>query len=300
MAPFINASFSDAVRFNGQKRVNAALGEEMCVLLSLLDDFLVIGRDQRCTEVGFRILLDTFREIGLPFVDSKTESPRQCLEFLGVLFFLENSVWHMGLPADKHADLRGKLLELVATPRKKNVRKHALLSVAGSLGFLHPIFPAGRPWCSEMFRLAHAGGYRALDWQHPTANLRADCRAWLRVISLAPPSISLNRSVPSTPHLRITGDAAGSEGFGAFCVAGSFWSPWDGELVASQPGVSSTLQELFCAVVSIRLWIGGVPRGALVEYWTGNACMVDDLRKGRSSITPINSLLIHLSQICIN
>ena len=105
---------------------------------------------------------------------------------------------------------------------------------------------------------------------------------------------------PVVPHLRITGDAAGSEGFGAFCVAGSFWSPWNDDLVAGQPGVSSTLQELFCAVVCVRLWIGRVPRGALVEYWTDNACMVDDLRKGRSSITPINSLLIHLAQICID
>ena len=300
MAPFIYASFSDAVRFIVQKRANAALGDDQCVVLSLLDDFLIIGRSKRCADVGFKILLNTFREIGLPFVDSKTESPRQRIEFLGVLFFLHHSIWHMGLPDDKHADLRGKLLEIVLTPRRKNVRKHTLLSVAGSLGFLHPIFPAGRPWCSEMFRLAHAGGYRALDWQHPTASLRDDCRAWLRVISVAPPSISLNRTVPSLPHLRITGDAAGSEGFGAFCTAGSFWSPWNDDLVSGQPGVSSTLQELFCAVVCVRLWIGRVPRGALVEYWTDNACMVDDLRKGRSSIVPINSLLIHLARICID
>ena len=301
MAPFIYASFSDAVRFIVQKRVNTAVGIDNCVLLTLLDDFLVIGRTKAYAETAFRILLDTFIEIGLPFVDSKTESPRQRIEFLGVLFFLSRSSgWHMGLPADKHADLRGKLLAIATIPSKRSIRKHALLSVAGSLGFVHPIFPAGRPWCSEMFRLAHAGGYKALDWQHSTSNLRADCRSWLRAISLKAPSIPLNTSVPSAAHLIITGGAAGTEGYGAYCTHGSFWSPWQQDLVAKQPGVSSTLQGLFCAVVSIRLWGSWVPRGSVLEYWTDNECMVDDLRKGRTSITPINSLIIQISHICIN
>jgi hypothetical protein len=182
---------------------------------------------------------------------------------------------------------------------RTTVRKHDLLSVAGSLGFAHPIVPLGRPRCSEMFLLAHRGGYKPNHFQHTTADLRSDCRAWLREISLVSPRRPILESVPTVAHLRVTGDAAGTEGFGAFCTFGSFWCPWQSTLVAKQPGVSSTLQELFCAVTATMLWKHLVPPGQVLEYWTDNDCMVHDLRKGRSSIKPINSLLILISEICL-
>ena len=43
-----------------------------------------------------------------------------------------------------------------------------------------------------------------------------------------------------------------------------------------------------------------MPRGSVLEYWTDNECMVDDLRKGRTSVTPINSLIIQIPHICID
>ena len=298
MAPFIYASFSDAVRFVVQSRINKLIGEDNCVILSLLDDFLVIGRDKMACEAGFRILLSTFDEICLPFVQSKTESPTQHIEFLGILFSFDPAQgWCIGLPSDKHEDLRGKLLRMVNC--KTTVRKHDLLSLAGSLGFAHPVVPLGRPRCSEMFRLAHRGGYSPKHFQHTTADLRDDCRAWLRSISLVSPRQPISVAVPAVAHLRVAGDAAGTEGFGAFCNFGSFWCPWHPSLVAKQPGVSSTLQELFCAVTAIELWKHLVPSGQVLEYWTDNDCMVHDLRKGRSSIKPINSLLILISEICV-
>jgi hypothetical protein len=298
MAPFIYASFSDAVRFVVQRRINALIGEDNCVILSLLDDFLVIGRDKMACEAGFRILLATFKEICLPFVDSKTESPTQCIEFLGILFTFSPTLgWSIGLPSDKHEDLRGKLLRIVNC--KTTVRKHDLLSLAGSLGFAHPIVPLGRPRCSEMFLLAHRGGYNLKHFQHVTGDLRVDCRAWLRSISLTAPRRPISVSAPLVAHLKVTGDAAGTEGYGAFCTSGSFWGPWEPRMVAKQPGVSSTLQELFCAVTAIMLWKHLVPTGQVLEYWTDNDCMVHDLRKGRSSIKSINSLLIMISEICL-
>ena len=86
MAPFIYTSVSDAVRFVVQTRINLALGEDQVVVLTLIGDFLVIGRDQQRCAVAHDILLSTFRQLNLPFVMEKTEGPRQAIEFLGIWF----------------------------------------------------------------------------------------------------------------------------------------------------------------------------------------------------------------------
>ena len=298
MAPFIYSQVSDAVRFIVQSRINIALNGDQAVILTLLDDFLVIGRTRHATQVAFDILLTTFRELGLPFVDDKTEGPRQEIEFLGVWFALDPlRGWMMGLPADKHKDLRSKLKEVFE--RRGKMFKHAILSVAGKLGFANPILPLGRPRVSELFRLAHAGGgYQAKHWVHVTQDAKVDCRAWFLQLGTVPPLRSVNIVVPQSVFLLTTGDASGAEGYGAFSRLGYFSASWSANLVAGQAGVSSTLQELYSALVSIVLWKTAVPPGAVIEYWTDNDNMVADLRKGRSSIRPINSLLILLADIC--
>ena len=99
MAPFIYTSVSDAVRFNMQATINRDLGVDQVVVLSLIDDFLIIGRSKTLTQRGHDILLKTFRELNLPFVESKTEGARQAIEFLGAWFSRPSGAdWHVAYP----------------------------------------------------------------------------------------------------------------------------------------------------------------------------------------------------------
>ena len=300
MAPFIYTSVSDAVRFVVQTRINLALGEDQVVVLTLIDDFLVIGRDQQRCAVAHDILLSTFRQLNLPFVMEKTEGPRQAIEFLGIWFSRPTGGgWHVGLPRDKWTDLVRHLDKMVKVRGK--VKKVQLLSIAGKLGFAHSIMPLCRPLVSEMFLLAHSGkaGYRPEHWVQTTAALRDDCGEWLARLAAAPPTRPINDPEVGA-KIVATGDASGLLGFGAFTSSEYFFSAWPPCMLSSNPGVSSTLQELFCAVVAFLTWSATASPGQRFEYHTDNDNTLHDLRRGRSSRRAINSLLVGLCRVCMD
>ena len=298
-APFINTSVSDAIRFVIQTRINRALGMDQVVVLTPIDDFLVIGRDRQRCAVAHDILLSTFRQLNLPFVMEKTEGPRQAIEFLGIWFSRPTGDdWHVGLPEDKWLDLVRQLRKM-KTVRGK-VKKVQLLSVAGKLGFAHSILPLCRPLVSEMFLLAHSGkaGYKPEHWVQVTAALREDCEAWLDQLAARPPTRPINDPTVGA-KIVATGDASGMLGFGAFTRSEYFFSEWPPCLLSSNPGVSSTLQELFCAVVAFLKWSATASQGQRFEYHTDNDNTLHDLRRGRSSRRAINSLLVGLCRVCM-
>ena len=299
MAPFIYTSLSDAVRFVVQTTINRSLGEDQAVVLSLIDDFLIIGRSKEITHRAHTILLETFRDLNLPFVEEKTEGARQAIEFLGAWFSRPTGAgWHVGLPEDKFLDLSRELSTM--SRLTNSVRRVKLLSLAGKLGFGHAIMPEMRPRVSEMFLLAHSGGgYNPKHWVHTTKALRDDCRAWLDYMGGNAPTRPIDRPPQVGQTTVMTGDASGALGCGAFTDTEYFMTPWSARLVAGSLEVSSTLQELFCGVLAFLLWSATAHQGNHFEYHTDNANTLHELRRGRSPIRPINSLLIGLCRVCV-
>jgi len=295
-APAIFTAISDAVRFAVQRRINAAVGNDQVVVLSLLDDFFCIGRNFEVTQLAYELLLEAMDQAGLPYHDDKTIGPNQDVEVLGVQFTLVNNDWLIGLPADKALNLATILDDFgnsTARPTKKEV-----LSLAGKLGFAHQMWPAARPFVSEMFRIAHNGGYQPSHFCAINQALRDDCSEWLQLLQDPRARRVIGATPPPVADVTMCGDASGLEGFGAwldsspvqfFCSTWQDVGPEGEQLLAANKGVSSTLQELFALCVAFITFPVG--RGRLFQYYTDNENLLHDFRRGRSSVRVINSLL---------
>ena len=113
-------------------------------LIHLLDDFLSIEEKQ---QNALSIIINVFRNLGIPIADPKVVGPTTCLEFLGITLDTENM--EIRLSTGKISDLLEKLT--LFQDRKKCTRKE-ILSVVGSLSFACKAIVPGRSqlsYCTE-------------------------------------------------------------------------------------------------------------------------------------------------------
>jgi len=293
--PAIFQAVSNAVVFAAQQRVNGSIGNDRCTVLSLLDDFLVVGRDEEACAAGFEALLWTLAEVGLEVSGEKTEGPRKQLEFLGLALCTSDGQICMGIPEDKRLDLL-RQLKLIAGSRK--VTKWQLLHTAGKLGFADCVIPFGRPYTSCMFARAHRGGYVPGHFVSVSRELRADAEVWCRLLESGPVSRRLDLALPTEPTIRVHGDASGTIGFGFFLTNTQTevawcdrWSePWlQQQLGALKEKDSSTVRESVAMGVALET-VPTVP-GDVFLYHTDNEALVQAVQRGRSANRGINNVL---------
>ena len=120
----------------------------------ILDDFLLIEPpaskpplNSYCKS-SLESMLSTFKTIGIPIADGKTQGPSQVLEFMGIL--LDTTKMQSRLPLDKTKKI---LASFEQFERKKSCTLHDLQSLIGTLNFACKVVPPGRPFLQRMIAL---------------------------------------------------------------------------------------------------------------------------------------------------
>lgn len=218
--------------------------------------------------------------LGIPLSEHKTCGPETRLEYLGLI--LDSNLMRCELPEVKLVRIRAMIADMI--PRE-SVTKVELLRLLGHLNFASRVIPAGRPFVAYLLTLANS-----VQELHHHVKFNADCRQELRMwmeyleswngISLfQDPSPTLARS------LKICLDSSSAVCVGVFdrnWFQFSLPAKWE-----TYPGCSHELMTFTLAAI---IW---------GERWQCKRLVfpcrfretAEILRRGRSSIHPLNKLM---------
>ena len=311
------SAVTEAVRWIAQRRIDARLQGTgtRAVIVAYIDDFCVVGQAAAATQVAFDILLETLADLGLVVNDDKTTEPTAEAIFLGT--GLCTTTMSIFLPDKKVADLEAKLGYLASRAPGDKVTRAVLQSIVGKLTWCSVVLVQLRSLCSEFIRLS-SGLLCPHSRVRVSGRLIEDAKLWLEFIK----SRNYTMMIPEVAEedastLPVYGDAAGSEGAGAF-AAGTInefytfqWPPeWVNDtrpqssvLTGTVNGVemfetlSSALQEAACIAVSVLLY-GLRQPGGRIRVQTDSMSAFLAFAKGRSSVPAIDRIIREVQIDC--
>ena len=117
-----------------------------------LDDYSLLGRGYRDTEIFMDQFMDIMSEIGMPIAKNKTIGPCVILEFLGMLLDFYHQT--LGIPDKKREKCLSLVNDLIAAHRSQtSVTVKKIQKVAGHLNFICQAIPAGRTFLTDLYTL---------------------------------------------------------------------------------------------------------------------------------------------------
>ena len=292
-APCIFNKLSDALEWILVNNCNISFA------CHILDDFLIIKPpasqppfDTHC-QTSLDNMLSTFKTIGIPIAEGKTQGPSQVLEFMGIL--LDTVKMEARLPPDKIAKLNACLNEF---ERKKSCTLKELQSLIGTLNFACKVVPPGRPFLQRMIALT-----RNVLKSHHHIRLNVgffhDLQMWKKFISHWN---GANFFLSSTWHdsntLDLHTDASGALGYGGIYGNKWFQGKWKSHQLLDQPGVSIAWQELYAIVVACEIW-GNLLHDQRIRFNCDNESVVSIINTKRSKIPRMMDLLRHLTLLTL-
>ena len=306
----------ETVEWIVQQRVDKTVGKGNAAVRHYMDDFACVGRNMTTSKTATTVMLDTFKELGIPLAD-KDQLNVSVGIYLGIQY--NSAAQSLQMPRKKRADVVEMLHRIIDT--KTSIKKKMLQSVVGKLTWGHAQWFQSRPLINP---LLHAVMTQPRDFGSIKVrdSLRQACRDWLVAIKMTAP-----RPFSSRPRVLASleddavrcwgedtavycGDASAEVGFGWFnrrCVGMRRWSEAE-KVSASQctgeqlvPGAdkptknSSTLQELRCMTSAVRHWLTTASaETGICTYLTDARNLVYLVKKGRSKQAGINKELLEL------
>ena len=115
----------------------------------ILDDFLIMeppaqtGLPSQACQTSLSSMLLTFRTLGIPIAEHKTEGPSLIIEFLGII--IDSQKMEVRLPSDKLDRLFG---DLNSWDTKKSATLQEVQSLIGTLNFASKVIPRVELFCN--------------------------------------------------------------------------------------------------------------------------------------------------------
>ena len=229
-----------------------------------LDDFVTMGPPGMDTcRVNLDRILAVCSDLGVPLAMEMLEGPSQCMTFLGIE--IDTACGQLRLPAEKLARLKALLAQWAT--RRSCQRRH-LESLVGTLQHACQVVRPGRAFLRRIIDLLRIPS--ATKGHHHirlNCEFRADLQWWATLaehwngVAIFP--------CPSEPVVRVTSDASGSWGCGAWSDSRWFQLEWS----ASARGHHISFKELFAGLVSCAVW-GRSWNGCRIRWWCDNQAAV--------------------------
>lgn len=293
--PWSFEQYACAVHYILQRDLDGQLGKNEVRIFHYLDDCILVGRNRTMSDRGFDIMKSTYRRLGIPLSEEKTEASAPQAEFLGLVIDAANQC--LCYPDDKNEDLvRG--LRKIARAGKSN--RGTLRSLLGKLGFAHAGFPFGRPFVTELYRLANKLKVDA-HFVRLSGTAHADIANWIRILTDKRGNPFLNRDWVESRRKAVEdgswacGDASGETGYGWFTprtITIVHWEPHErASFKTGDFANSSTWQETTALVAAALSWIEEGHRGECFVYFSDAENLRHNFLAGRSSNSAVNGLL---------
>ena len=120
--------------------IKCVLRKQLVPLHSFLDDFIVLARSPEELRISSHLLVGTLKKLGFPINEEKTDlTPRQSLEYLGVLFNLKHQ--EFSIPEEKILKIRGMCQDTMLAPF---MSRRQLEGLVGTLNFAASYIHLGR------------------------------------------------------------------------------------------------------------------------------------------------------------
>lgn len=278
---------SDALRWMLCRRVSSGVR-----VFNYLDDFLFISdSEEGCTEalLAFEQLC---AEVGVPIAHHKTSRACTSLVFLGV--GLDTVDMAMFVPEAKVLKYREMLLHFlsVSAPRVKQWQK-----VAGSLGSVAQVIPAGRVYIGSLYQsIAGILSQHHHRRRRISAIVRADLGVWLDFLTDVVPGRHFKMLTDAeSVWPPIFSDASTTIGFGATFGDEWFYGAWPGDCGR---GRNIAVLELYPIAVALFLWASDL-RDGFVDVYTDNEALVYVLNSLYSKDNDLRAMLRPIARLSL-
>ena len=186
-SPRLFCGLTEAIADEVRRRV---AGQGVSVFV-FVDDFLVVGDDERAARLGGETLEQVLFEFGIPWAPHKFRGPARCMEFLGLL--ISNAPGHrcVALSEKRQKKLRAQIDEwrsrepsrvgIGAAPVTVDAKE--LASFLGHLIFCAQVVPHGRVYMMSM--LSQFSGL-VVDWRRGEVRPAKGSGAWTKGVTLQP------------------------------------------------------------------------------------------------------------------
>ena len=248
-----------------------------------LDDFFTAGpRDpDQCFE-NMNIIIEVFKQLGIPLAPEKIVGPTTCIVYLGIT--IDSIRMEICLPEDKLQDL---CVELKTWQECRKCTKKELQSLIGKLSFACKVIPSGRLFLRRLIDLC-----KTVKQQHHHVSLNSAARQDISWWQGFLPEWN-GRSLIQAPDwsnasdLHIFTDASGNIGFGIYVKGSWIAHAWPTYFQNSR---SIERKELFPIFVTCYIW--GKEWGTLkILFHSDNQSVVDIWSRGSSTCPHISNLL---------
>ena len=221
-----------------------------------------------------------------PVVASKTLSPSQVLEFMGIE--LDSTCMEDRLPEDKLLHTR-ELLNSFGECH--SVRLLEVQSLIGTLQFACKAVVPGTTFLQWMIDLTRGVRNR---FHHIRLNKEffKDLNMWKTFLTgWNGRSFFLDSTVTRSPDMDLYTDASGTIGFGGYFKGKWFQGRWPTHMqLNKERGITIEWQEPFPIVVACAIWFPHFS-GKRIQFWWDNESVVAILNSGRSKVSRIMDLL---------
>ena len=227
-----------------------------------LDDFIILGPpgSEVCRE-SLQILHKVCKDLGVLLAPEKQEGPSSVITFLGIT--IDTNSQELRLPEEK---LKRLLDTLAQWERRKSCTRKELESLIGSLQHACTVIQPGRTFMRNAIPLL-----KVAKCQHHRIRLSVELRsdlAWWRLFAS-----HWNGRVlvipPNAKRVKISSDASGSWGCGAWYNDSWFYLPWR----ESSTSLHITVKEMAPIIIAAIIW-GQAWKGAQVSAFCDNTTVV--------------------------
>ena len=255
-------TFSSALEWIARHKLDAQ------GILHILDDFLIIERDNSLCSISRSKFLKTCDELGVPIAPEKTVGQSTVLCFAGIE--LDTSAMEARLPSDKLEKCRFMLREFL----KRKVSLKEMQSLIGLLNFTCSVVLPGRKFLRRMINVT-VGVRRPTHLIHLTRDVKKDTKMWLQFLNhFDGKSFFLDFIWLSSRPLNLYTDFSGSLDYGA--IFGHRW--FYGEWPSSWTSKNIIVLEMFPIVFSVAIWAGRLANRCVL-FHTDNMALSEVIQK---------------------
>jgi hypothetical protein len=225
------------------------------LVISYLDDFLIISDSYNNCKNALQKLLEILRFLGFHINYNKISGPAQKLIFLGVL--IDTVEMTLSLPDEKLTDFP---LLLQSFQNKRRATKRQLESLIGSLNWMSQVIHGGRPFLRKMLDLKNTLESHS-DKVLLNSDFFADLNWWFNFMKLFNGKTHILDNKPISP---LQCDAC-FDGGGATFLGDFFYINWDLDMPDVAP-LHINWKETIIIVIAIFRWVSLLQNKRVIIY----------------------------------
>ena len=238
-------------------------------ILHILDDFLIIYRNQSTCSNSLSKFLPTCDELGVPMAPETTVGPSTVLSFAGIE--LDTCAMEACLPQDNLEKCKTLLQDFL---QRKKVSLKEMQSLVGLLNFTCSVVLPGRTFLRRMINVT-VGVRRPTHLIRLTREVKGDLNMWLQFLAhYNGKSFFLDFIWISSVTLHLYTDSSGSLGYGA--IFGHKWLY--GEWPIKWTSKNIIVLEMFPIVLSVGIW-ADMLANRCVMFHTDNKALAEVINK---------------------